>query len=80
MPGFNEVKDYPEGLLERLKPRFVVLIHWENFFDLLPDDPRDLRTVPHEPAEQFLTRLKAVLQPGIDFKLPAPGAWMQFGP
>jgi len=80
MPGFNQVKDYPEGIVGRLNPRFVVIIHWEDFFALLPDDPKDLRTVPTENAEQFITLLQAALPKDASFKLPAPGAWMHFPP
>ncbi len=80
MPGFNQVENYPEKIIKRLNPRFVVIIHWENFFELLPDDPRDLRTVPAQNAEGFLARLQAVLPNDAQFKLPAPGAWMRFAP
>jgi len=79
MPGFNQVKNYPEELIERLQPRFVVLIHWEDFFAPLPESPSGLRTVAGEDAELFLERLQAVLH-GKPFKLPAPGAWMSFAP
>lgn len=80
MPGFDQVEKYPEAIIERLKPRFVVIIHWENFFDLLPDDPRDLRIVPSVNAERFLARLQAVLPKDALFRLPSPGAWMRFAP
>ena len=79
MPGFDQVKDYPEGLMSRLKPRFVVIIHWEDFFAPLPDAREGLRTVAAEDAERFLARLQPVLH-GARFKLPAPGAWMSFAP
>ncbi|MGH8727446.1 MAG: MBL fold metallo-hydrolase [Burkholderiales bacterium] len=80
MPGFDEVEKYPEEIVDRLQPRFVVIIHWENFFDRLPDDPRDLRVVPAQDAERFLARLKTKLPEDAVFKLPAPGAWMRFAP
>jgi L-ascorbate metabolism protein UlaG (beta-lactamase superfamily) len=80
MPGFNEVDDYPEGIIARLNPRFVTIIHWENFFSLLPDDPKDLKTVPTENAERFLARLEKVLPKDATYKLPAPGAWMRLAP
>jgi len=80
MPGFDQVRRYPEAIVKRLDPRFVVIIHWEDFFELLPDDPKDLRTVPTENAEAFLARLWAVLPRDASFELPAPGAWMQFPP
>jgi len=80
MPGFNEVAHYPDDLLARISPRHIVLIHWENFFETLPDDWHQLRTVPHEPADQFLAHLKTILPAGVDYTLPAPGAWMRFAP
>jgi hypothetical protein len=80
VPGFNEVENYPEKIVTRLNPRFVVMIHWENFFALLPDDPQDLRTVPTEKPERFIARLEAVIPKDAKYTLPAPGAWMRFAP
>jgi len=80
MPGFDQVPRYPEALIERLHPRAVVLIHWEDFFAPLPDASSDLRTVAAEDAQAFLARLQAVMPPDATFKLPAPGAWMAFSP
>lgn len=80
MPGFDQVKDYPEKVIKRLQPRSVIIIHWENFFALLPDDPRDLRVVPTVNAERFLASLKSALPEGASFKLPAPGTWMRYAP
>jgi hypothetical protein len=57
-----------------------VIIHWEDFFALLPDDPKDLRTVPTENAEKFIALLQEALPQDASFTLPAPGAWMQFSP
>lgn len=80
LPGFEQVENYPEKIVERLNPRFVVGIHWENFFALLPDDPRDLHLVPTLHADRFIARLRKVLPRDAEFKLPAPGAWMRFPP
>jgi hypothetical protein len=80
MPGFDQVDGYPKGIIDRLNPRFVVIIHWEDFFALLPDDPKDLRTVPTENAEKFIALLQEALPQDASFTLPAPGAWMQFSP
>ena len=80
MPGFDQVENYPDAIVSTLKPRFVVIIHWEDFFALLPDDPKDLRLVPNQNAESFLERLRAALGNQGTFKLPAPGAWMRFAP
>lgn len=80
MPGFDQVKDYPKAVIERLQPRFVIIIHWENFFALLPDHPRDLRIVPTVDAARFLASLKSALPKGASVKLPAPGTWMRYAP
>ncbi len=80
MPGFDQVERYPENIIERLNPRHVIVIHWENFFALLPEDSRDLRVVPTVDAASFIARLKAVLPQDASFMMPAPGAWMRYAP
>lgn len=80
MPGYSQVEHYPEKIVERLNPRFVVITHWENFFARLPDDPRELRVVPTTDAERFIARLTTVLPKDASIKLPARGAWMRFAP
>jgi L-ascorbate metabolism protein UlaG (beta-lactamase superfamily) len=76
--GFEQVEDYPEGIVQYLKPRALVLVHWENFFAPLPVDPRRLRTVPRLDLREFLRRLEQVLPPDARVELPAPGVWMCF--
>jgi L-ascorbate metabolism protein UlaG (beta-lactamase superfamily) len=79
MPGFDQVKEYPEAIIRRTQARAALLIHWEDFFAPLPDDPRDLRTVPTLDAQGFLERVKPALG-GAPFKMPAPGAWLRYAP
>jgi len=79
MPGFDQVRQYPEALVSRTRARAALLIHWEDFFAPLPDDPRDLRTVPTLDAQAFIERLKPALS-GAPFKMPAPGAWLRYPP
>ncbi len=83
MPGFDQVEEFPEQIVNRLKPRYALVIHWENFFRRLPDDPKDLHTLPTLNAERFLERLDKVLKdnnPSSFYKLPAPGTWLRFAP
>ena len=83
MPGFDQVPDFPEEIVKRLQPHYVVVIHWENFFRLLPDDRKDLRTLPTVNAEGFIARLDAALKstnPASSYTLPARGAWLRFVP
>jgi hypothetical protein len=77
MPGFDQVKHYPDAFIKTFTPQFVVIVHWENFFEPLPDVASKLRTVPTENAERFLAILNEM---NVKFKLPAPGAWMHFPP
>lgn len=79
VPGFDQVKNYPEGLIRHIQPRAVVLIHWENFFTPLPSDRAELRTVPKTDIEDFLARLKPAAR-GASVKMPAPGAWLSYAP
>jgi hypothetical protein len=75
------VTDYPETLLQTIRPRFVILAHWENFFRPRTGDPGDLQVVPGgtDPKE-FITRLKTALPDDADWILPRPGAWLRFTP
>lgn len=78
--GFEQVENYPEGIVQYLKPRALILAHWENFFSPLPQDPRQLRTVPRLDLQKFIRRLERVLPADARLELPAPGVWMCFAP
>lgn len=77
VPGHTQVKGYPAGIVERLRPRLAVLIHWEDFFAPLPDDPRDLRTVALLQGERFIEALEPALN-GAPYRMPAPGTWLRY--
>ena len=67
--SFDQVPRYPEGLIEALQPRHVVLGHWENFFSRdLPPSP-----LPFLDTRSFSTRLSAALPPGAQWHTPIPG-------
>jgi hypothetical protein len=80
LPGFDQVRDYPTGIVGRLKPRFVVGTHWEDFFALLPNEPKDLHTVPTLDAHRFIEKLRTALPQDAEFRLPVRGVWMRFPP
>lgn len=69
-PGFEEVERYPEGILARLRPRLVLLGHWEDFFR-----PRSqsLRVVPGTDLDRFQERMEAALPAGSEWRRPDPG-------
>lgn len=78
--GFEQVRNYPESIIRRLSPRFVVLVHWEDFFSPLPSNPKDIRTVPGSDIEEFVERLAVVMPADAKLEMPFPGAWLQFNP
>jgi hypothetical protein len=80
VPGFDQVKGYPEGILAELNPRYVILGHWENFFEPQPDDMRKLTVVPNTNVWKFIRRLQMVLPHDAKFILPQPGTWLRFPP
>ncbi len=69
-PGFEQVEDYPEGILGALRPKVVLLGHWEDFFR-----PRNepLRAVPSLNLTGFLERMAPAMAPGGRWALPEPG-------
>jgi hypothetical protein len=75
VPGFNKVNGYPEEIIKKTQPRFVVLAHWENFFTPRKGDPADLQVVPGgTDPKAFIKRLPQ----GTQWLLPRPGAWLRF--
>jgi len=69
-PGFEQVEGYPEGLLSRLSPRWVLLGHWEDFFRPGTDPPRPVPTLD---LPRFQARVKAGLPEGGRSVLPSVG-------
>jgi len=77
MPGFDQVEGYPEAIVTRVNPRFIVGIHWENFFERIPDNPAHLHLVPSLDADRFIARLDKAKPRDAQFFMPAPGTWLQ---
>jgi Beta-lactamase superfamily domain len=72
--AFNEVQRYPEGLMEALQPRHVVLAHWENFFSRRSPPA----ALPFLDTRMFSTRLTNALPPDARWHTPLPGAKLRF--
>lgn len=66
------VVDYPRELLTHLRPRKVILIHWEDFFRAYEKEPKIVRGTSFK---TFLTRYQSVM--GSDYahrtSMPRPG-------
>jgi hypothetical protein len=70
-PGYEQVDDYPEEILEHLNPRHVLVGHWEDFFRSREEN---LSGVPSTDLEGFLRRMEAGLPDGAQWSIPEPGA------
>jgi len=94
VPNYHLVAGYPEGILERLRPRHVVAVHYEDFFR---SRSRPLRFVPllsDGRFDRFLVRvrdgvarggqptrgpLEPVCGPSSSAStVPLPGEWLRF--
>lgn len=74
--SFDQVDRYPEAILENVRPRHVLLGHWEDFFR---DPARSLRTVPFTDLQEFIDRLIPALPRDASWTLPEPGAEIRMG-
>jgi L-ascorbate metabolism protein UlaG (beta-lactamase superfamily) len=69
--SFAYTTRHPEAILERLKPRFILLSHWENFFK--PHQIIDNRplSVPFTNVEKFLQKIQTIAD-----NAPQKPAWL----
>ena len=72
--SFDEVPRYPEELMAALKPRHVVLAHWENFFSKRRPPP----PLPFLDTLSFSMRLTSALPSGARWHTPLPGTTIRF--
>lgn len=73
--SFAEVKDYPEAIVRDMRPRHIVLAHWEDFFRA-PNRP--LAAVPPTNTKEFVIRLESALPESSDWTTPVPGTTLRF--
>ena len=72
--SFNNVKNYPEGIVRFLKPKHIIACHWEQFLkSSLTELKRKPNTVPIANVNKFFKRLDKVifdLNSGITYIRP----------
>ena len=73
--AFARVRDYPEGILRELRPRHVILGHWESFFR---GQDRSFKPVTRTDTRDFVARLESALSDGAQWTTPEPGASVRF--
>lgn len=65
MASFDNVDDYPDRLLDYLKPEKVIVVHWENFFEKYELDKKRYKVVSLTNGLCFLERLESLLYPAL---------------
>lgn len=70
--NFNHVRDYPQGVLAQLRPRQVVLIHWEQFWDEYRTDRAS--PLPGLDFAELERRIRSVLDAAVPVRIPNRGA------
>lgn len=73
--SFHEVRNYPERFLAEIKPRHIIVGHWENFFRSYTKPPR---TVPFTNVKKFIEKVKTAKPEGVDCHVPKPGACITY--
>lgn len=65
--SFSQVQNYPNKLVEFIKPEKIFLAHWEDFFTPIPELLKQPRTVPMTDIPKFMKILKqAMTDNGMD--------------
>lgn len=73
--GVDRVDDYPEVLLDSLKPRHVVVGHWESFFSLIPGTrPDSSRPALGNNVEALMDTISRMLPGPERHVLPSVGS------
>lgn len=73
--SFREAGDYPRGIVGALRPREVLVGHWEDFFR---PQTMALRLIPRTDTTELLRRVDAALPADARRAVPRPGATLRF--
>jgi hypothetical protein len=74
--GSGEAPGHPDGIVQALAPRMVLMGHWEDFFRPLT---APLRPVPGTDVEALQEHLERILPEGAALARPAPGETVEVG-
>lgn len=73
--NYDHVEHYPEGILQRLQPRHVMLIHWERFWD--DYSTRTATPLPGMDFAELEQRIRTVLDTAVPVWVPMRGGRIQ---
>ena len=71
MANFDSVDDYPGGVLNQLKPRNILLTHWEVFWESYT--PVDASVLPGLDIAKFIEQVKLAAPENTPIYLPQRG-------
>lgn len=78
--SFDKVQDHPERIIEAIKPRLVVIAHWENIFKPLSHVENKPRALTTSDIPAFVERVhEAMGRDSSRWVLPNPGTWIEVG-
>lgn len=72
MANFDSVDNYPKGVLNQLKPKHVLLTHWEVFWE--PYLPNKATVLPGLDVDEFIAQARSALPESSSIYLPQRGA------
>ena len=75
--NFNQAENYPESVIQKLKPKLIIGNHWENFFRPYEKNIKKPATVPNTNVKKFILRVEQQLElmnlnDSTEFILPLP--------
>ncbi|MCK6467882.1 MAG: hypothetical protein L6Q53_06770 [Candidatus Brocadia sinica] len=73
--SFTQVKEYPEGIIRAIRPKNILLGHWEDFFRNQKRPVKVLRTTN---VRNFIKRLESVMPGDSQWQMPMPFTQMRF--
>jgi len=81
--NYNQVIDYPEIVIGRTRPRFIIGNHWEDFFRSFENNQRSPKLIPGTNVPKFIEKVnlriaELGLQNSLEFKLPFPNQTIRF--
>ncbi len=81
--NFNQAKNYPEKIIQKTNPKFIIGNHWENFFRPYYKNIRQPAVLPGTNVKKFILRVNkqldsSGLSDSTKFRLPLPGITISF--
>lgn len=73
--SFNNVDNYPAGLIKALQPKKIIICHWEDFFQSFNKEAEAMQLVDFELLFKKINDSKLK---GSEWVIPKPGSWIRY--